>query len=102
MALLEFSDRLPQCSRCRGDLFMCGVAPQDDEYGRPIHMELCPSCDSGDVNRPAAGLFVQFFADCGGHDPARMREAAHLMTEWTKECMAVHGWYLRDTPPDQF
>ncbi|MFF2430930.1 DUF6300 family protein [Streptomyces mirabilis] len=36
MALLEFSDRLPQCSRCRGDLIMSGVAPQDDEHGRPI------------------------------------------------------------------
>ncbi|MEV7978462.1 DUF6300 family protein [Streptomyces sp. NPDC086519] len=45
MALLEFSDRLPQCSRCRGHLIMSGVAPQDDEHGRPIHLELCPVCD---------------------------------------------------------
>ncbi|MFE0438914.1 DUF6300 family protein [Streptomyces nigra] len=46
MALLEFSDRLPQCSRCRGNLIMSGVAPQDDEHGRPIHLEMCPVCDT--------------------------------------------------------
>jgi hypothetical protein len=68
MGLLEFSDRLPQCSRCRGDLIMSGVAPQDHEHGRPIHLELCPVCDTGDVDRPAAGLLVQGFANDGGHD----------------------------------
>ncbi len=38
MTSLEFSDRLPQCSRCRGNLIMSAVAPQDDEHGRPIHL----------------------------------------------------------------
>ncbi|MFE7918156.1 DUF6300 family protein [Streptomyces sp. NPDC057398] len=101
MALLEFSDRLPRCSRCRGSLIMSGVAPQDDEHGRPIHLELCPVCDTGDVDRPAAGLLVQWFADGGGHDESRIKEGSHLLMEWTKECMAIHGWYLQDAPPDQ-
>ncbi|MEU1091460.1 hypothetical protein ABZ401_32435 [Streptomyces sp. NPDC005892] len=39
---------------------MSGVVPQDDEHGRPIHLELCPACDVGDVDWPAAGLSVQF------------------------------------------
>jgi hypothetical protein len=52
----RFSDRLPQCSRCRGDLIMSAVAPQDDEHGRPIHLELCPACDTGDVGRPAVAF----------------------------------------------
>ncbi|UUU36843.1 DUF6300 family protein [Streptomyces sp. CA-210063] len=39
---------------------MSGVAPQDDEHGRPIHLELCPVCDTGDVDRPAASLLVQW------------------------------------------
>ncbi|MGW6955202.1 DUF6300 family protein [Streptomyces sp. PAN_FS17] len=49
----------------------------------------------------AAGLLVQWFADTGGHDEIRVKEGSHLLTEWTKECMAAHGWYLQDTPPDQ-
>lgn len=100
--MLELADQLPQCSRCGGDLIMSGVAPQDDKDGRPIHLELCPSCDAGDVDRPAAGLFVQFFADGAGHDDSRTREAAHLLREWTKECMAAHGWHLLEMPPDPF
>ena len=101
MDLLGLSDRLPQCSRCRGDLIMSGVAPQNDKHERPIHLELCPVCDTGDVDRPAAGLPVQWFADRGGHDESRVKEGSHLLMEWTKECMATHGWYLQDTPPDQ-
>ncbi|MFF4787907.1 DUF6300 family protein [Streptomyces griseorubiginosus] len=53
--LLRFSNRLPQCSRCRGDLIMSGVAPQNDEHGRPIHLELYTA---GDADRPAASLLV--------------------------------------------
>ncbi|MGW3950161.1 DUF6300 family protein [Streptomyces sp. NPDC004752] len=101
MELLRFSDRLPQCSRCRGDLIMSAVAPQDDEHGRPIHLELFPACDTGDVDRPAAGLLVRWFANDGGHDASRVQEGAHLLMEWTKECMAAHGWYWQQTPPDQ-
>ncbi|MGY0071776.1 DUF6300 family protein (plasmid) [Streptomyces sp. QTS137] len=101
MALVERSDRLPQCSRCRGDLIISAVAPKNDAQGRPIHMELCASCDAGDADRPAAGLLLQFFADGGGQDETRASEAAHLMMEWTKECMAAHGWYWQETPPDQ-
>jgi hypothetical protein len=81
---------------------MSGVAPEDDEHGRPIHLELCPTCDAGDVNRPAAGLFVQFFADGGGHDNSRIQEAGRLMVEWTKECMAAHGVRYLEMPPDPF
>ncbi|HWU06974.1 MAG TPA: DUF6300 family protein [Streptomyces sp.] len=51
--------------------------------------------------RPAAGLFVQWFADGGGHDESRVQEGAHLLMERTKECMAAHGWHLQDAPPDQ-
>ncbi|MFI5690046.1 DUF6300 family protein, partial [Streptomyces sp. NPDC051636] len=69
------------------------MAPQDDEHGRPIHLELCPACDAGDVGRPVAGLLVQWFANGGGHDASRAAEGAHLLLEWTKECMAAHGWY---------
>ncbi|MEV0226760.1 DUF6300 family protein [Streptomyces sp. NPDC050704] len=75
MNLLRLSDRLPQCSRCRGDLIMSEVAPQNDTHGRPIHLELCPVCDTGDVDRPAAGLLVQWFADDGGHDATASRRA---------------------------
>ncbi|MEW2404110.1 DUF6300 family protein [Streptomyces sp. NPDC046862] len=99
MELLRLSDRLPQCSRCRGDLIMSGVAPQDDEHGRPIQLELCPVCDTGDVDRPAAGLLVQWFANDGGHDVSRVQEGAHLLMEFTKECMAAHCWYWQETPP---
>ncbi|MFD8262137.1 DUF6300 family protein [Streptomyces griseoluteus] len=101
MELLRFSDRLPQCSRCRGDLIMSDVAPQHDEHGRPIHLELCPVCDTGDVDRPAAGLLVQWFANDGGHDVSRVQEGVHLLMEFTNECMAVHGWHWQETPPDQ-
>jgi hypothetical protein len=80
---------------------MSAVAPQDDEHGRPIHLELCPACDTGDVDRPAAGLLVQWFANDGGHDMSRVQEGAHLLMEWTKECMAAHGWYWQEPPPDQ-
>lgn len=52
---------------------MSGVAPQNDEHGRPIHLELCPVCDTGDVDRPAAGLLVQWFADRCGHARAESR-----------------------------
>ncbi|MGY4967574.1 DUF6300 family protein [Streptomyces sp. 900105245] len=101
MDLLRFSDRLPQCSRCRGDLLMSGVAPQDDEHGRPIHLELCSACDAGDVDRPAAGLLVQWFANGGGHDMSEVEEGAQLLMEWTKECMTAHGWHWQEFPPDQ-
>lgn len=101
MAMLEFSENLPPCSRCAGELMMSAVAPQTDKHGKPIHLELCPSCDTGNTDRPAAGLLIQFFAEGGGQDDSRVQEAAHLLMEWTKECMAVHGWYLADTPPDQ-
>jgi uncharacterized protein DUF6300 len=101
MALVERSRRLPQCSRCRGDLIMSAVMPQDDDHGWPIHLELCVSCDAGDATRPAAGVLVQFFADGGGHDESRAQEGAQLLIEWTKEAMAAHGWYWQQGPSDQ-
>ncbi|MCX5000959.1 DUF6300 family protein [Streptomyces longwoodensis] len=96
---MERSEALPPCSRCGGRLMMSAIAPQKDAQGQPIHLELCPSCDTGNVERPAAGLLLQFLGDGGAHDEKRIREAAHLMMEWTKEGMAVHGWYLADSPP---
>lgn len=99
--MMEFSDNLPTCSRCHGDLTMSALAPQTDKHGQPIRLELCPACDTGNTDRPAAGLLLQWLADGGGHDQSRAQEGGHLMLEWTKECMAAHGWYLADTPPDQ-
>ncbi|WUS35197.1 DUF6300 family protein [Streptomyces sp. NBC_01255] len=52
--MIETKNRLPQCSRCRGDLVISAVAPVDDARGRPVHLELCPACDTGDTERPAA------------------------------------------------
>jgi len=100
VAMLEFSEAIPPCTRCDGQLTMSAVAPQTDRHGQPIRLELCPSCDTGNTDRPAAGLLLQFLANGGGHDETRVGEAAHLMMEWTKECMAVHGWYPMDVPPD--
>lgn len=73
MALVERSDRLPQCSRCRGDLIISAVAPKNDAQGRPIHMELCASCDAGDADRPAAGLLLQLKISS-----ARSRRGRHM------------------------
>ncbi|MFE6555843.1 DUF6300 family protein, partial [Streptomyces sp. NPDC057746] len=47
MAFIEEFSRLPQCSRCCGNLLISAVMPQDDDQGWPIHLELCTSCDSG-------------------------------------------------------
>ncbi|MFB1044458.1 DUF6300 family protein [Streptomyces chrestomyceticus] len=70
MARVELSDRLPQCSRCRGDLITSVVMPQDDEYGRPIHLELCAACDA---DKSAAGALIRFFAAGGGHGRRNVR-----------------------------
>lgn len=101
MATVERSEHLPPCSRCGGRLMMSADAPQTDKHGQPIRLELCPTCDTGNLERPAAGLLLQFLANGAGHDETRAREAAHLILEWTKECMAAHGWYLEDAPPEQ-
>ncbi|MFC9891468.1 DUF6300 family protein [Streptomyces pilosus] len=100
MAILEFSEAIPPCTRCDGQLIMSAQAPQTDRHGQPIRLELCPACDTGNTDRPAAGLLLQFLANGGGQDLSRAQEAGHLITEWTKECMAAHGWYLEDAPPD--
>ncbi|MEU1707557.1 DUF6300 family protein [Streptomyces sp. NPDC005706] len=92
---------LPKCSRCRGDLLMSAIAPVDDAYGRPIHLELCASCDTGDTGRPAADRLARFYTDGHLKDTTRNTEAARLLKEWTQECMAAHGWYLRPKPPDR-
>jgi hypothetical protein len=74
--------------------------PQNDAAGRPIHLQLCPSCDA---DKPAAGALLAWLADGGGHDPSRVREGALLLLEWTKEGMAEHGWHWCEsatgTPP---
>ncbi|MFI9214375.1 DUF6300 family protein [Streptomyces sp. NPDC053253] len=81
MERVRLSGRLPRCSRCRADLIVSAVAPEDDEQGRPIHLELCAVCDTGDADRPAAGFLVQWFTDGGGKDASRAQEGAHLLME---------------------
>ncbi|MET8680006.1 DUF6300 family protein [Streptomyces sp. NPDC004647] len=98
MALVEESDKLPQCSRCRGDLITSAVTPKDDAYGRPIHLELCAACDA---EKPAAKALLRFLAETGGRDETRAEECARLLMQWTKEGMAAHGWYWQETPPGQ-
>jgi hypothetical protein len=97
MARVERSDRLPQCSRCRGDLITSVVLPTDDEHGRPIHLELCAACDA---DKPAAPELIRFFADGGGgRDTSRSDEGARLLWAWTREEMAAYGWFWEQTPP---
>jgi hypothetical protein len=74
--MLEFSEDLPPCSHCAGELMMSAVAPQTDKHGQPIRLELCPACDTGNTDRPAASLLLQFFADGGVRDDARVQEDA--------------------------
>ncbi|WP_185909325.1 DUF6300 family protein [Streptomyces sp. WAC01280] len=81
MAMVEAKKRLPLCSRCRGNLIISAVAPMDDAHGRPIHLELCPACDTGDTERPAAGLLLQWCADSGGHDLSRVEEGTILLLQ---------------------
>ena len=88
MHRVELSDRLPQCSRCRGDLITSVVMPQNDAEGWPIHLELCPVCHA---NKSAGGALVRWFADGGGRDPERLEEGARLLAEWAKEGMGEHG-----------
>lgn len=95
MVRVVTSDRLPQCSRCRGDLLTSIVMPQNDEHGRPIHLELCPACDA---DRPAAGALIRYFEDGRGRDATRAKEGALLVMEWTKEGMAAHGWFFEEKP----
>ena len=96
MVRIELSSNLPRCSRCRGELTSSVVMPQEDTFGRPIHLELCAGCDA---EKPAAGALLRFLADGGGKDPARAPEGARLLLEWQKEGMAVHGWaWATDEP----
>ncbi|MEV7729749.1 DUF6300 family protein [Streptomyces sp. NPDC101733] len=95
---VELSDQLPRCSRCRGDLVSSIVMPQDDAEGWPIHLELCWACD---VDKPAAGALLGFFAEGGGRDIARVEEAARLLIAWTDEGMAGHGFLRQDPPPEE-
>lgn len=88
-------DKLPQCSRCRGDLITSVVMPQNDAEGRPIHLELCAACDA---DKPAPGALLRWFAEGGGRDTTRAEEGARLLMEWTKEGMAGHGWFFQESP----
>ncbi|MFE5091941.1 DUF6300 family protein [Streptomyces sp. NPDC056638] len=97
MHRVELSDKLPQCSRCRGDLITSIVMPQDDAERRPIHLELCAACD---VDKPAAGALLQWFAEGGGRDVARAEEGARLLLEWTNEGMAEYGWFFQEPPAE--
>ncbi|MEW2166056.1 DUF6300 family protein [Streptomyces sp. NPDC007084] len=96
---LETSDRLPPCSRCGGSLFVSCVAPRNDTAGRPIHLELCGTCDG---EKPAAGAFLFWFASGGGHDTERGEEGARCLLEWTREAMADHGWHWNPAHPTTF
>lgn len=98
MSFIEFSrPLLPPCSRCGGSLLTSAVMPKDDDQGHPIHLELCPACDS---DRPAAAALLRWFASSAAHDPARVEEGARLLLEWAKEGMAAHGWDWVDEPGD--
>lgn len=97
MSFIEFSQRLSPCSRCGGSLVTSAVMPKDDEQGRPIHLELCPACDS---DRPAAAAVRRWFASGAAQDPARVEEGGHLLLEWAKEGMAAHGWDWVDNRGD--
>lgn len=93
---VERSDRLPQCSHCRGDLIISTVMPQDDQQGRPIHLELCEACDA---DKPAAGALIRYFDSDGAKDTSRSQEGAQLLLAWTREAMAAYGWFWEQTPP---
>ncbi|MFI2241234.1 DUF6300 family protein [Streptomyces chrestomyceticus] len=95
---MSASEAGSQCSRCCGDLITSVVMPQDDEHGRPIHLELCAACDA---DTPAAGALIRFFGAGGGHHAGRGQESARLLMEWTKEGVAAHGWSWQETPPGQ-
>ncbi|MER6979608.1 hypothetical protein ABT317_22180, partial [Streptomyces carpinensis] len=45
--------------------------PEAGGPGRRIHLELCPVCDAGDVDRTTVELLVRFSAGNGGRDRAR-------------------------------
>ncbi|MDV5143181.1 DUF6300 family protein [Streptomyces sp. SBC-4] len=51
------------------------MAPEDDEHGRPIHLELCAVCDTGDADHPAAGFLVQWFTAAAPRTRAAPRRA---------------------------
>ena len=89
---VEQSDRLPQCSRCRGALIISTVMPQNDREGRPILMELCPACDA---DKGAASALIRLLDS--PDSPNRMEEAADLLLAWTREAMADYGWFWEPT-----
>ncbi|MGV9693906.1 DUF6300 family protein [Streptomyces sp. NPDC003444] len=101
MERIRRSARLPRCSRCGGGLVVSAVAQEDDEDGRSVHLELCAVCDTGDVDRPVADLLVQWFTDGGGKDTGRAPEGAHLLMEWTKECMPPTAGTGRSSRPNR-
>ncbi|MET8680030.1 DUF6300 family protein [Streptomyces sp. NPDC004647] len=77
------------CSRCGGELIASHIMTQDDAAGRPIHLQMCSSCDA---EKPAAGALLRWFATDGGRDSSRAEEGVRLLLEWTKAGMAEHGW----------
>ncbi|WP_432190647.1 DUF6300 family protein [Streptomyces sp. Tue6028] len=96
MSQIVRSQELPLCSRCGGDhLLTTATMPMKDAFGQPIELELCKKCDA---DQPAAAALVRFFTEGGGHDLSRSKEGAQLLMEWTKEGMAVHGWYWEQRP----
>ncbi|MFF3313193.1 DUF6300 family protein [Streptomyces sp. NPDC002952] len=91
------SRELPGCSRCgQQQLLTTAAMPKKDALGKPIVLELCKVCDA---KRLAAAAVIDFFATGGGHDLARAREGARLLTEWTTEGMAAYGWYPAEPGP---
>ncbi|MBT2611441.1 hypothetical protein J7I97_25075 [Streptomyces sp. ISL-87] len=91
----QLSDNLPLCSRCSGPLISACQMPQRDAFGRPITLELCEVCDTGNT---AAGALLRFFTSGGGNETARAPEGAWLMVEFQKEVMAAHGYVLVEKP----
>ncbi|MBX9420915.1 hypothetical protein K4902_00570 [Streptomyces lateritius] len=66
-----------------------------------MHLELCPACDTGDIERTAAGNLLRWFTEGGGRDPSRAEEGAALVLQWTLECMATHGLLWMAGSPEQ-
>ncbi|MFD7980251.1 DUF6300 family protein [Streptomyces sp. NPDC059071] len=53
---------------------------------------------AGNPTARPPGSLLQWFADGGGRDTTRAEEGAVLLLQWTRECMAIHGWDWQPGP----
>lgn len=87
----EAADKLPDCSRCGGRIIVNGATPLRDSFGRPIVLELCPSCDA---EKPAAGALIRWFQSGAPADPAYRagKRDAQRFQAWQEEALAPYGY----------